>query len=73
MLKSVNLQVLAGEAIVVCGASGTGKSTLLRCLNGLELPDSGCVNFRQTPVAFKRPAMGALRQSIGMVFQSFNL
>ena len=60
ILKGVNLDIKKGEVISIIGASGGGKSTLLRCMIGLEEIDKGSI---ETPD----------RQKMGMVFQSFNL
>ena len=45
VLDGVSLSIAKGEAIVVAGVSGSGKSTMLRCVNGLETPDSGDIRF----------------------------
>ena len=72
-LTDVNTSISKGEVISVIGPSGTGKSTFLRCLNGLEKPSSGeifleGVNIYQDPATITK-----VRQKMGMVFQSFNL
>jgi ABC-type polar amino acid transport system ATPase subunit len=70
-----------GEAVVLIGPSGCGKSTFLRCLNQLEMPDSGRITIdgvtleagRATPSSDERELQRRLRMRAGMVFQSFNL
>jgi glutamate transport system ATP-binding protein len=73
VLDDVSLSINRGEAIVVAGVSGSGKSTMLRCINGLETVDSGDIRFdgRSIPQAGK--SIYDLRAEIGMVFQQFNL
>src|SRR5581483_8200770 len=61
VLKDCNASVSRGEVVVICGPSGSGKSTLIKTVNGLEPIDSGETH------------MAALRRSVGMVFQSFEL
>jgi polar amino acid transport system ATP-binding protein len=71
--RSINLSVGTGELVCLIGASGSGKSTILRCINLLEPVDDGQVVFNgqdiTDPVLDPQP----IRQKIGMVFQSFNL
>ena len=74
VLKGIDLQVQAGEVIAIIGKSGSGKSTLLRCINGLETFQSGTLTVdRQALLHHDANAMRALRQKVGMIFQSFNL
>ncbi|MBR3327857.1 MAG: amino acid ABC transporter ATP-binding protein [Atopobiaceae bacterium] len=73
VLKNINLDVMPGEVVTIIGASGSGKSTLLRCVNLLETPDSGHIWFHGEDLAADRVNINKLRESIGMVFQSFNL
>ena len=73
VLKDINFEVMPGEVVSIIGASGSGKSTLLRCINLLEVPDSGHVWFHGSDLAGERTNVNELRESIGMVFQSFNL
>jgi ABC-type polar amino acid transport system ATPase subunit len=80
VLKDVSLDVAPGEVVVVFGRSGSGKSTMLRCINLLEEPNSGCVEvdgirFEPTPLAsrLKRTTVREIRLRTGMVFQDFNL
>ncbi len=74
VLKGIDLQVEKGEVIAIIGKSGSGKSTLLRCINGLEDFQSGQLSVDGKPLLHHNAAaMRALRQQVGMVFQSFNL
>ncbi|THH34361.1 amino acid ABC transporter ATP-binding protein [Aliishimia ponticola] len=73
VLKGVSLDIAAGEIVVIIGRSGSGKSTLLRCINGLEKVESGKVVVDGTEVSAAKADLRALRQKIGIVFQSFNL
>ena len=73
VLDGVSLEVAAGEVVAIIGRSGSGKSTLLRCLNGLETIDGGSVTVAGHAVTQAPRALRALRQDVGMVFQSFNL
>ncbi len=72
-LKDVNAVIRDGEIISVIGPSGTGKSTLLRCINRLETPTSGSILVDGTDITAKDCNLPKLRRKIGMVFQSFNL
>lgn len=72
-LKDVCGEVRDGEVISIIGPSGTGKSTLLRCINRLETPDSGQILVGGQDVTAPDCNIRALRQKVGMVFQSFNL
>ena len=73
ILDNVSFGVQPGEVIVVVGPSGCGKSTLLRCLNGLEPVQAGRVQLGSETVAYGGKNLAALRQRIGMVFQSYEL
>ena len=73
ILENVSFAVKPGEVIVVVGPSGCGKSTLLRCLNGLEPVQSGRVQLGGETIAYGGKNLQALRQRIGMVFQSYEL
>ena len=70
ILSDVSLTVATGETVAVVGESGTGKSTLLRLVLGLQLPDSGSVRVMgQELRALGADARRALRAQVGMVFQ----
>ncbi len=72
-LTDVNASVSRGEIISIIGPSGTGKSTLLRCLNRLETPTEGHIYVFGQDVTDKNTDICRIRQRMGMVFQSFNL
>ncbi len=72
-LDGVDIDVRRGEVVSVIGPSGGGKSTLLRCLNGLEVPDEGTVHVAGRPVVAGAPGIDAVRARIAMVFQAFHL
>ena len=73
VLKGIDLQISKGEVVCIIGASGSGKSTLLRCINLLEEADGGRILFHGQDLMDTSVDIDSLRQSIGMVFQSFNL
>ncbi len=83
ILKGISLDIGEGDLVSIIGPSGCGKSTFLRCLNFLEVPDSGSVTIDGVTIArndagqpWDRAAAAqarALRAQVGMVFQSFNL
>lgn len=73
VLKGVDADIRKGEVISIIGPSGTGKSTFLRCLNLLETPTSGSILIDGHNILSKNSDVPALRQKMGMVFQSFNL
>lgn len=73
VLKDVDFKVRFGEVVAVIGASGSGKSTLLRCLNGLEPIQSGKVLVDGVDIHQNGVDLNKVRQSIGMIFQNFNL
>ncbi len=73
VLKGIDLEVYKGEVVCVIGASGSGKSTMLRCINLLEEADSGHIWFDGQDLMDLSTNLNALRQKIGMVFQTFNL
>ena len=72
-LKDVNAEIHKGDVISIIGPSGTGKSTLLRCINLLEIPTSGQVIIDGQDMMDKNTNILKVRQKVGMVFQSFNL
>jgi polar amino acid transport system ATP-binding protein len=73
VLHGIDLTVKKGEAVVIVGSSGSGKSTCLRCINRLEEPTSGRIIVGGGEITGKNVDLNALRQRIGMVFQSINL
>jgi ABC-type polar amino acid transport system ATPase subunit len=73
VLKGIDLKVKSSEVLVVVGPSGSGKSTMLRCVNGLEHASSGHVYVEGADVTDRRADINAIRQKVGIVFQSFNL
>ncbi len=72
-LKDVSVEINKGDVISIIGPSGTGKSTLLRCLNQLEKPTSGKVTFDGEEITAPGCRIDLVRRKMGMVFQSFNL
>ncbi len=72
-LTDVNTSIHRGEVITIIGPSGTGKSTLLRCVNRLETPSSGAILVHGENICDKKADLNALRRRMGMVFQQFNL
>lgn len=84
VLDGVSLSARAGEVVAIMGGSGSGKSTLLRCIDGLEIPDRGTVTIGGGTIPYvdrrngtreiaDRPALRAIQQRIGFVFQAGNL
>ncbi len=73
VLKGVSLTVEGGEVVALIGRSGSGKSTFLRCLNGLESVDSGEIEVAGHRMSRKPAALRQLRRDVGIVFQSYNL
>jgi ABC-type polar amino acid transport system ATPase subunit len=73
VLKGVNEHIKKGEVVVVIGPSGSGKSTFLRCLNLLEEPSEGVINFEGEDITNKNTDINKIREKMGMVFQQFNL
>ncbi|WP_329025923.1 amino acid ABC transporter ATP-binding protein [Streptomyces sp. NBC_00690] len=83
VLRGISLDVARGETVAVLGASGSGKSTMLRCVNHLERPDSGSISLggelvgftttRRGPRMLTETEIARQRSRTGMVFQNFNL
>ena len=84
VLKGVSLDAREGDVISILGSSGSGKSTFLRCINLLEIPDAGTVTVGGETIRMRARANGRaepadrrqvdrIRSELGMVFQSFNL
>lgn len=73
VLKGINAEIRKGDVIVVIGASGSGKSTFLRCLNKLEEPTGGKIFFEGTDITAPSININLHRRKMGMVFQQFNL
>ena len=73
VLKGVNSEIKRGEVVVIIGASGSGKSTFLRCLNLLEYPTDGNIYFNDVNITDPEIDINIHRQKMGMVFQQFNL
>lgn len=73
VLKGINAEIRKGDVMVVIGASGSGKSTFLRCLNRLEEPTGGQILFEGVDITDPNVDINLHRQKMGMVFQQFNL
>ncbi len=82
VLCGIDLEVRQGERLAILGASGSGKSSLLRCLNFMELPTAGVIELDGQPLGrerrpgervYRESELTRVRQRIGMVFQQFNL
>jgi len=73
VLRDIDIDVQKGEVVVILGPSGSGKSTMLRCINFLEVPTSGHIWFEDIEITAAKTDVNAVREKIGMVFQSFNL
>lgn len=73
VLKDVSLEVEKGEVVALIGRSGSGKSTLLRCINALERVQSGTICVDGMEVTAPSTDLRLLRQTVGIVFQSYNL
>jgi polar amino acid transport system ATP-binding protein len=73
VLKGVSLAVYPRQVVVLVGPSGTGKSTLLRCINLLSPPDSGRIWLEEVEITAPQVNQDKVRQRVGMVFQEFNL
>lgn len=73
VLKGIDAEIHKGDVVVIIGASGSGKSTFLRCLNRLEEPTDGKIIFEGTDITDPKVNINLHRQKVGMVFQQFNL
>ena len=73
VLRDISLTVSPGEVISVIGSSGSGKSTMLRCVNLLETPTSGEIRYRGRNICAREMPLTEFRAKVGMVFQQFNL
>ncbi len=76
MLKGIDLEIKKGEVVAVIGSSGTGKSTLLRCMNYLETPDTGSITIGDITVTAGKASkkeIHELRKHSAMIFQNYNL
>ena len=73
VLKGIDQTIEKGEKLVVIGPSGSGKSTFLRCLNRLEEPTSGTIEFEGIDITSPKCNINHVRRKMGMVFQQFNL
>ena len=73
VLRDINLSVSKGEVLSIIGASGSGKSTMLRCINLLETPSSGQILYHGKDISSHDMNLSQYRAKVGMVFQSFNL
>ncbi len=73
VLKGIDTEIKKGEVVVVIGPSGSGKSTFLRCLNRLEEPTGGTIEFNGVDITDKKVNINKHREKMGMVFQQFNL
>ncbi|MBM7554599.1 amino acid ABC transporter ATP-binding protein [Thalassobacillus pellis] len=73
VLKDIDFTVNESEVVVLIGASGSGKSTMLRCLNFLELKNDGKILIKGKETDPKKDDLNKVRQRVGMVFQHFNL
>ena len=72
-LSNIDLEIKLKEKIVICGPSGSGESTLIRCLNRLEAHQEGTIHVSGIELHERMKDIDVVRQDIGMVFQSFNL
>ena len=76
VLEDVSLNISEGDVIGIIGPSGTGKSTLLRCIDQLEIPEKGTINLGEKTIDLSKKNkkdINEIRQNTGMVFQRFNL
>ena len=73
VLKDIDFGVSTGDVISVIGASGSGKSTMLRCINLMEEPTGGKILYHDQDITDAKVDVPSYRAKVGMVFQSFNL
>lgn len=74
VLRGLTLSIPKGECVILLGANGCGKSTLMRCINGLAPHDQGDIHiFNDSLSQISKPRLRTLRQKVGVVFQQFNL
>lgn len=73
VLENINLELNNIHSLVIIGPSGGGKSTLLKIIAGLEIPDSGEIYVNDKKIIYKEKELQHYRRTVGMVFQSFNL
>ena len=73
VLRDINLEVSRGEVISIIGSSGSGKSTMLRCINLLETPSGGEILYEGKNIQEKSVKLTEYRSKVAMVFQQFNL
>jgi len=73
ILRGISIDIKSREVVVIIGISGTGKSTLLRCINLLTKPDQGRIWLENWEITADGADQNKVRQQIGMVFQDFNL
>ena len=73
VLRGIDLEVGLGEKVVICGQSGSGKSTTIRCINRLESHDGGRIIVDGVELTDDLDALDEIRREVGMVFQRFNL
>ena len=73
VLKGIDLEITAGEVVAIIGSSGSGKSTMLRCVNLLETPTGGEILWHGKNIQTEIESLSKYRASVGMVFQQFNL
>ena len=73
VLKDISLSVHKGEVVSIIGSSGSGKSTMLRCINLLETPTAGDILYKGKSIMSRDTDIRKYRAEVGMVFQQFNL
>lgn len=73
VLKGVTFRIYPGDVVCIIGASGSGKTTMLRCMNMLETPTSGNIFFNGKDITRYNAKVADSRKKMGMVFQQFNL